>query len=272
MKIARYIAQNGKPALAVKQADGSFYKCLGQNIFEPENLEATSEKVEIRQFLPPVDPRAIICVAASYRKHIEESNLKEQPDPVIFMKNPASATGHNCPVVLPAVCDDEVDYEGELAVFLSKDCCNVTRQQAAGCISGYTVANDISARIWQLERGGGQWVRGKSFDTFTPLGPCLVTPDEIGSTEDLEIKTVLDGRVVQKSSTKNMIRSIPELISFLSQATTLLAGTVILTGTPEGVGWFTDPRLLLRPGSTVSVEIEKIGILSNTVEAEKYTL
>ncbi len=188
---------------------------------------------------------------------------------MIFMKNPAAATGHECPVVVPSVCGDEVDYEGELAVVLSKDCYNVTEEEAGERIAGYTVVNDVSARIWQLERGGGQWIRGKSFDTFAPMGPFLVTPDEVGDPTNLKIKTVLDGETVQESSTKLMIRGVAELISFLSQGTTLLAGTVILTGTPEGVGWFRKPRKLLRPGSTVSVEIEKVGTLVNPVVAEK---
>ena len=235
---------------------------------DPAALRVTKERVQVKQFLSPVDPRALICVAASYQKHIEECNQTEQPEPVIFMKNPASAQGHECPIVIPAVCGDEVDYEGELAVVLSQDCHNVTEQQALKRIAGYTVVNDVSARIWQLERGGGQWIRGKSFDTFAPMGPFLVTPDEVGDPNDLKIKTILNGETVQESTTKLMIRGVAELISFLSQGTTLLAGTVILTGTPEGVGWFRQPRKLLRPGSTVSVEIEKVGTLVNPVVAE----
>jgi 2-keto-4-pentenoate hydratase/2-oxohepta-3-ene-1,7-dioic acid hydratase in catechol pathway len=261
MKIARVLDTSGKEVLAVLDSDGNFVR------FDTATNKLSSERVEVREFLPPVEPRAIICVAASYRKHIEESNLDEQPEPVIFMKNPAAATGHNCPIILPDVCEDEVDYEGELAVILKKDCCNASEQEAAGSIFGFTIANDVSARKWQLERGGGQWVRGKSFDTFAPVGPWMVTPEDIDNPQDLEIKTILDGEVVQESNTSYMIRSVTELISFLSQGTTLLSGTIILTGTPEGVGWFKEPRLLLRPGCQVSVEIEGIGTLTNTVEA-----
>lgn len=181
------------------------------------------------------------------------------------MKNPAAAAGHLEPIRIPSVCGDEVDFEGELTVVLSRDCLNVSPSDAETYLAGYTVANDVSARIWQFERGGGQWVRGKSFDTFAPLGPFLVTPDEIRDPDRLKIKTVLDGEPVQESSTGQMIRKVSELISFLSQHTTLLAGTVILTGTPEGVGWFRTPRKLLRAGSTVRIEIEKIGILTRPV-------
>lgn len=268
MKLARIINEIGEVMPVAQGTDGVFFRCEGRSLIDPD-LKVMDEPVEVVRFLAPVDPRALICVAASYRAHIEECNLEEQPEPVIFMKNPASATGHDCPVVIPAVCDDEVDYEGELAVVLSQDCSNVTEQEALERIAGYTVANDVSARIWQLERGGGQWVRGKSFDTFAPIGPFLVTPDEVGRTDDLTIRTTLDGEVVQEASTKLMIRGIAELIAFLSQGTTLLAGTVILTGTPEGVGWFRKPRKLLRPGSKVTVEIDRVGTLVNSVVAEK---
>jgi 2-keto-4-pentenoate hydratase/2-oxohepta-3-ene-1,7-dioic acid hydratase in catechol pathway len=262
MKIARVLDFSGEEHFAGLQVDGSFVK------LDSSLNKLTSQKIEVQKYLPPVVPRAIICVAASYRKHIEESNLNEQPDPVIFMKNPAAATGHKCPVILPDICDDEVDYEGELAVVLKKDCRNAGERQAAESILGYTIANDVSARKWQFERGGGQWVRGKSFDTFAPLGPWLVTPDEIGDPDNLEIKTTLNGEVVQHSNTKYMIRNVFELISFLSQGTTLSAGTIILTGTPEGVGWFRTPKLLLEPGCKISIEIEKIGTLTNTVQSE----
>ena len=266
--MARIIDEAGKVVLVAQGTDGTLVRCEGESLIDPD-LKVTDSPVKAERFLSPVDPRALVCVAASYRAHIEECNLTEQPEPAVFMKNPASATGHECPVVIPSVCDDEVDYEGELAVVLSQDCYNVTEEQALERIAGYTVVNDVSARIWQLERGGGQWIRGKSFDTFAPMGPFLVTPDEVGSTDDLTIRTILDGEVVQEASTKLMIRGVAELISFLSQGTTLLAGTVVLTGTPEGVGWFRKPRKLLRPGSAVSVEIDRVGLLVNSVVAEE---
>ena len=268
MKFARILDEAGKEILAAQGEGGVLFRCEGTSLVDPSTVKVTTEKVVASRFLAPVDPRSLICVAASYRAHIEECNQTEQPEPIIFMKNPAAATGHECPIVIPSICEDEVDYEGELAVVISKDCYNVSQEEALERVAGYTVANDVSARIWQLERGGGQWVRGKGFDTFAPMGPFLVTPDEVGSTEDLTIRTILNGEVVQEASTKLMIRGVAELISFLSQGTTLLAGTVILTGTPPGVGWFQKPRKLLRPGSNVIVEINRVGVLVNPVVAE----
>jgi len=265
MRFARIVDGQGRTIIAVEGRDGLLYRCEGEDLLHPESVRPTNEPVQAGRFLPPINPRVLICIGASYRKHLQECKLTEQSDPVVFMKNPSAAAGHLDPIRIPSVCGDEVDYEGELAVVLSRDCLNVHPSETNDFIAGYTVANDVSARIWQFERGGGQWVRGKSFDTFAPLGPFLVTPDEVDDPNNLNIRTVLDGEPVQESSTNQMIRKIPELISFLSQDTTLAAGTVILTGTPEGVGWFRRPRKLLRPGSTVCVEIEKIGSLTNPV-------
>jgi 2-keto-4-pentenoate hydratase/2-oxohepta-3-ene-1,7-dioic acid hydratase in catechol pathway len=162
-----------------------------------------------------------------------------------------------------------VDYECELAVVIGKACKNVTRHAALDYVLGYTCANDVSARDWQLKRGGGQWCRGKSFDTFAPLGPCLVTPEDIPDPNTLAIKTVLNGDVVQDWNTNDMIFDVPALIEFLSGSTTLPAGTVILTGTPHGVGMARKPPLWLQPGDVCTIEIENIGALTNPVEDER---
>lgn len=257
--------EKGRAVAAVQGENGVLFRCEGSDLLHPETLRPTKEAVRAVCWLSPVNPRALICIGANYRKHLQECSLTELPDPVVFMKNPGAAAGHLEPIRIPSVCGDEVDFEGELAVVLSRDCLNVSPSDAGKYIAGYTIANDVSARIWQFERGGGQWVLGKSFNTFAPLGPFLVTPDEAGDPDRLKIKTVLDGETVQESSTDQMTRKVFELIHFLSQDTTLLAGTVILTGTPEGVGWFRTPRKLLGAGSTVSIEIEKIGILTSPV-------
>ena len=162
-----------------------------------------------------------------------------------------------------------MDYECELAVVIGKPCKNVRRAQALDYVLGYTCSNDVSARDWQVKRGGGQWSRGKSFDTFSPLGPCLVTPDDIGNPNQLAISTMINGEVMQDWNTNDMIFDVPTLIEFLSGSTTLLPGTVILTGTPHGVGMARKPPRWLRPGDSVSIKIEKIGILTNSVENEK---
>ena len=265
MKIARIISKNGQTVIAALADNGSLYRVEG-DIFEG-NLQLTDETVEAEKWLEPVEPKVFICVAANYRAHIKESKLKiKLPDfPIFFMKNLSASNAHLEPIKIPQVCDDEVDFEGELAVIIGKKCLNVSREDAMDYILGYTVSNDVSARIWQLEKGGGQWCRGKGFDGFCPLGPYLVTKDEIDDVGQLDIKTILNGKVVQDGNTNLMIFDIPTLISFLSQDTTLLPGTVILTGTPAGVGWARDPKLLLKKGDTVSVEIEKIGTLTNPV-------
>jgi 2-keto-4-pentenoate hydratase/2-oxohepta-3-ene-1,7-dioic acid hydratase in catechol pathway len=170
------------------------------------------------------------------------------------------------PIELPG-SSQEVDYECELAVVIGKSCRNVRPENSLQYVSGYTCANDVSARDWQLKWGGGQWCRGKSFDTFCPLGPVLVTPDEIPDPNDLKIQTILNSDIVQDWNTNDMIFDVPALISFLSQDTTLIPGTVILTGTPHGVGMAAKPPRYLRPGDTVSISVEKIGALTNPVVA-----
>ncbi len=264
MRIARIMDKTGKVMYAAEAADGKLMPIKG-DIFGDYSVDESSQ-VEPSQWLSPVQPLTYLCVAANYKLHIEECDMEEPPLPKLFMKNSGCVTAHNQPIRIPAICDDEVDYEGELAVIIGKSCCNVSAEQAYDCILGYTIGNDVSARIWQLEKGDGQWCRGKSFDTFGPLGPVLVTPDEIGDPNKLSIKTTLNGKTVQDSSTANMIRTVGELISFLSQDTTLLPGTVVLTGTPEGVGWARDPKLTLKTGDKVAIEIENIGVLENPVE------
>jgi 2-keto-4-pentenoate hydratase/2-oxohepta-3-ene-1,7-dioic acid hydratase in catechol pathway len=162
----------------------------------------------------------------------------------------------------------EVDYECELAVVIGRACKNVSRERALDYVLGYTCANDVSARDWQIRNGGGQWCRGKTFDTFAPLGPCLVTRDEIPNPNALKIATLLNGERMQDESTSDMIFDVPRLIEFLSGSTTLVPGTVILTGTPSGVGMARKPPRWLKPGDVVTVEIEKIGQLTNPVSAE----
>jgi 2-keto-4-pentenoate hydratase/2-oxohepta-3-ene-1,7-dioic acid hydratase in catechol pathway len=162
----------------------------------------------------------------------------------------------------------EVDYECELAVVIGRTCKNVSRERALDYVLGYTCANDVSARDWQKRFGGSQWCRGKTFDTFAPLGPRLVTRDEIPDPNALRIATIVNGERVQDETTSDMIFDVPRLIEFLSGSTTLVPGTVILTGTPSGVGMARTPPRWLKPGDSVTVEIERIGQLTNPVVAE----
>lgn len=263
MKIARVELKNGEKTLAVLQKDGGLRRANGDPF--AGTLAATDEIVEPVRWLTPIKPRVILCIGLNYRKHAQESGAPIPQYPVLFMKNPNAATGHGQPIRIPKVCGDEVDYEAELAVVIAKTALDVSKKDALGYVLGYTAANDVSARLWQSQLGGSQWNRGKSFNTFAPLGPVLVTPDEIPDPNALAIRSELNGREMQSSSTADMIFDVASLIHFLSQDTTLLPGTVILTGTPEGIGWARSPKVLLKPGDTITIEVEKIGLLSNPV-------
>lgn len=263
MKIARGIDNQGN-VVHVYPVDSNFCIVEG-NIFSGE-YTLTSRTADIRRWLSPVEPRAIICIGLNYKQHAIESGLEIPSEPVVFFKNPASVIGHEQAVVIPDVCEDEVDYECELAVIIARHCKNVSEDNALGYILGYTIANDVSARIWQTRRGGTQWSRAKSFDTFCPMGSVMVTADEIPNPNELALKTEINGEVVQNSNTGDMIFSVAKLISFLSQDTTLLPGTVILTGTPEGIGWAREPHLLLHGGDSIRMTIERIGTLANPVK------
>lgn len=263
MKIASIIDDKGDQTYASLKPDGTMLKLAG-DVFS--GLQETSQIVQVKQWLCPVEPKAIICIAANYTKHADEFHTKVPQYPVLFMKNLSAANSHLQPIYLPEICDDEVDYEGELAVIIGKRCCNVSKEDALDYVLGYTVSNDVSARIWQKQKGGGQFCRGKGFDGFCPMGPVLVMTDEIHDPGNLHIRTELNGQIVQDANTNLMMFDVPTLISFISEGTTLLPGTVILTGTPSGVGWAREPKLLLKTADTISVEIEGIGKLINPVK------
>jgi 2-keto-4-pentenoate hydratase/2-oxohepta-3-ene-1,7-dioic acid hydratase in catechol pathway len=226
----------------------------------------TDESLEVAKLLAPIVPRNILCIGLNYRKHAEESGAKVPEHPVLFMKSLNALQNPGDPIILPET-ESEVDYECELAVVIGKQAKDVPRDRALSHVLGYTCANDVSGRGWQIKRGGGQWCRGKSFDTFCPLGPAIVTADEIPNPNALKLKTLLNGEAVQDWTTSDMIFDVPALVSFLSQGTTLAAGTVILTGTPQGVGFARKPPLFLKDGDTVVIEVEKIGRLENPVRA-----
>eukprot|EP00124_Ichthyophonus_hoferi_P002899 Ihof_evm3s221 gene=Ihof_evmTU3s221 len=178
---------------------------------------------EIVKFLPPTVPSNIICIGLNYQDHRDEVNLPLPRYPVVFTKTTNALIGHNECIELPMVGINECDYEGELAVVIGEDCKNVPIETALDHVYGYTIANDITARRWQGKKGGGQWVRSKSFDTFGPIGPVMVSPKVITNPNTLSLRTKLNGNTVQESSTSKMIFPVADLISFLSQDTTLLA-------------------------------------------------
>jgi 2-keto-4-pentenoate hydratase/2-oxohepta-3-ene-1,7-dioic acid hydratase in catechol pathway len=253
----------------------SFARHLSENGFERlegdlfAGLKPTGENIQLGKLLAPLEPAAILGIGLNYRRHAVETGAKYPERPILFMKTPSAVQNPGDPIEIPTMlASHEVDYECELAVVIGKRAKNVKRSNALDYVLGYTCANDVSARDWQLKFSGSQWSRGKTFDTFCPLGPCLVTPDEIPNPNDLSIKTVLNGETVQNWSTKDMIFDVPALIEFLSGSTTLVPGTVILTGTPHGVGMAAKPPRWLQAGDSVTIDIERIGQLVNPVTTE----
>ncbi len=267
MKIIRFADAAGTIQLGCQHEDSQVTRLEG-DLFD--ELRDTGEAAVVDRLLAPLEPTDIICIGLNYRKHAAEGNQPIPEHPVVFMKNCGALQHPNEPIVLPRhLRSDKVDYECELAVVIGKRCYNVTRADALDYVCGYTCANDVSARDWQLTWGGSQWCRGKTFATFCPLGPCLVTADEITDPNSLQIRTVLNGNVMQDWNTNDMIFDVRALIEFLSGSTVLLPGTVILTGTPHGIGAARKPPVFLQPGDSVTIDIERIGQLTNPVVAEE---
>ena len=263
MKIIRYLDASGKIQFAAEQAAGAYFRLEGDPF---TRNPPTQEPARISRILAPVAPVMIWCIGQNYRRHADEVGMSSGDFPVVFAKGPNTTQDPGASIAIPARAGTaELDYEGELVVIIAKSCKDVTREQALDYVAGYTCGNDVSARDWQLKKGGSQWCRGKSFDTFAPIGPCLVTPDSIPDPCGLRIQTTVNGRVMQDGNTRDMVREVPALIEFLSQSTTLLPGTAIFTGTPHGVGMAQNPPLWLKDGDEVSITIDKIGTLTNTV-------
>jgi len=263
MKIIRHLTVQG-PAYAALQSDGSALEITG-DIYGVHQV--TENVVEPGKLLAPIEPAQILCIGLNYAKHAAESGAKVPERPILFVKGINTTQNPDDPIEIPThLASHEVDYECELAVVIGKPCKNVSRENALDYVLGYTCANDVSARDHQIKLGGGQWCRGKFFDTFAPLGPCLVTPEDIPNPNALKIATILNGERVQDWTTSDMIFDIPAIIEYLSGSTTLVPGTVILTGTPQGVGMAVKPNpLWLKAGDSVCIEIENIGTLTNPV-------
>jgi 2-keto-4-pentenoate hydratase/2-oxohepta-3-ene-1,7-dioic acid hydratase in catechol pathway len=217
------------------------------------------------KLLPPIpDPHKIVCIGLNYRDHAAETGAPIPRDPVLFSKFTTALVGPEEPIVLPPV-SQKVDYEAELVLVVGKKGHFIPREQARDYLAGYTVGHDVSARDWQLEKDGKQWLAGKTFDTFAPIGPYLVTADEIADPHALAIRLRLNGQTMQDSNTKQMIFRAEELIAYLSQVVTLQPGDLIFTGTPPGVGVARKPPVWLKGGDVVEVEVEGLGVLRNPV-------
>jgi len=267
MKIIRYSDSKGVIHYGSEQADGSALRIAG-DIYGAHTV--TADKADVARLLAPIVPAQILCIGLNYGRHADETGAKRPERPILFVKGVNTLQNPGDPIEIPThLASSEVDYECELAVVIGRPCKNVPRARALDYVLGYTCCNDVSARDHQIKLGGGQWCRGKFFDTFAPLGPRLLTTDEIPNPNALRIATILNGVRVQDWTTSDMIFDVPALIEYLSGSTTLVPGTVILTGTPHGVGMAAKPvPRWLRPGDSVSIEIEKIGTLTNPVVLE----
>ena len=244
---------------------------IGETFFEEGWLERIVHVQEPGQVVrdrigsPVHRPSKIICLGKNYAEHAQEGGFDKPETPLLFCKTPNALSGPYDPILLPK-SSGQVDWEVELAVVIGKQGKRITKKDASGHIAGFTVFNDVSGREAQFS--DSQWFRGKSFDTFAPLGPFLVTLDEIGEMSDaqnLNLTAIVNGNIMQEGNTRDMIFDIPTLIENISEDMTLLPGDIIATGTPAGVGIFRDPPVVLKPGDVVECRIEKIGSIVNTV-------
>jgi 2-keto-4-pentenoate hydratase/2-oxohepta-3-ene-1,7-dioic acid hydratase in catechol pathway len=285
MKLVAYQSERGPRVAGVRdggyvdlnRADPQVPSCVKALLAQgPEGLARARAALEVGQLmaarevtlLPPVPrPEKVICVGLNYADHARESGMQPPPEPVFFSKFSTAVSADGSPIVLPRI-SSQVDYEAELVVVIGVGGRHISREHAREHIAGYCCGNDVSARDWQLHKPGGQWLLGKSFDTFAPFGPALVTADEAGDVSDLRIQLRLNGQVMQDSRTSQLIFSVEQLVAYVSDVCTLAPGDVIFTGTPPGVGFARRPPVFLKPGDQVEVEIDRLGTLRNTVNAE----
>ncbi|MEN6495321.1 MAG: fumarylacetoacetate hydrolase family protein [Thermoguttaceae bacterium] len=285
MKLVAYQSERGPRVAGVRdggyvdlnRADSQVPSCVKALLAQgPEGLARARAALEVGQLmaprevtlLPPVPrPEKVICVGLNYADHARESGMQPPSEPVFFSKFSTAVSVDGSPIVLPRI-SSQVDYEAELVVVIGVGGRHISREHAREHIAGYCCGNDVSARDWQLHKPGGQWLLGKSFDTFAPFGPALVTADEAGDVSDLRIQLRLNGQVMQDSRTSQLIFSVEQLVAYVSDVCTLAPGDVIFTGTPPGVGFARRPPVFLKPGDQVEVEIDRLGTLRNTVNAE----
>lgn len=252
------LLQVGEPALSATRS-----------LLQQHDLVASAQRFSfdnVRLLAPIPNPSKIVAIGLNYLDHCVEQGIEPPSAPLLFAKFPNSITGPYDPIVIPKE-DPEVDYEVELAVVIGKRAKRVNESCALDYVAGYVVLNDVSARKWQF--ADKQWTRGKSCDTFAPMGPWLTTVDEVPSPESLALSTRVNGELLQDSSTKNLIFGVAKLVSYISASITLEPGDVIATGTPPGVGVFRKPQIYLKAGDIVEVQVEKLGTLRNKVIAEE---
>lgn len=265
MRIVRFIS--GDEVHWGRQVEPDHALHIGGQLFGPHKV--TDRKLRIEKLLSPLIPTDILCIGLNYREHAKESGSAIPKNPMLFIKAGNTLNHPGDPIFIPRR-SSQIDFEAELAVVIGRNAKNVSRDEAMDYVFGYTCANDVSARDWQREKelGGGQFCRGKSFDGFCPLGPCIVTKDEIPNPGALRLRSILNGRTMQESVSSDMIFDVPALIESLSSTMTLREGAVILTGTPPGVGFARTPPVWMKEGDTIAIEIEGIGRLENPVRKE----
>ena len=246
---------------------------LSGDIYKPASLTRTDQRVRIAAYLPPVHPTSVQCIGLNYKDHAAETNMELPKVPILFYKNPHSAVGHQTAIRIPKCAQQkpETDYEAELVVVIGRECRDVSEAEALQYVLGYAPGNDVSARDQQLvkDKSGGQWNRGKGFDTFAPFGPALTLAHAVPDPQELDISLSVNGQSLQHSNTRQMIFGVARIVSYLSEDTTLLPGTVIFTGTPPGVGFMRKPPVWLKDGDVCDVTIQGLGTLSNKVENAK---
>ncbi len=273
MKLVTYSTDGGAPRVGHIE-DGEVHPLGGANMLEyvehgrDADRQPGGEVVplsEVRLRAPITRPAKIVAIGLNYEDHANETGQELPEKPIVFAKYPNTIVGPGEPIRIPPITE-QVDYEAELAVVIGQRAKNVSEGEALEYVFGYMNGNDVSSRDLQFSEGG-QWTRSKSIDTFAPIGPYIVTRDEVPDPQSLSIRCMLNGEVVQDGTTSDMVFSVAELVSFLSHGMTLEPGDIILTGTPAGVGFVRDPQLFMQPGDEVTVEIEGLGALTNPVEA-----
>ncbi|HOP80266.1 MAG TPA: fumarylacetoacetate hydrolase family protein [Armatimonadota bacterium] len=265
MKIVRFEAK-GQTGYGI--IEGQTVKTISGLPWDGINLTGNELPLASVKLLAPVHPPDVFAIGLNYKAHADESGFKYPAAPVIFLKATSSVIGPGESIILPNMAPDEVDYEAELAIVIGKTCKNVREEDALSYVLGYTCGNDVSARDCQLKQDT-QWARGKSFDTFCPLGPWIETDMD---PDNAAISLKLNGETMQSSNTNDMIFSCSQLVSYCSRVATLKPGTVIMTGTPSGVGFSRKPPVFMKPGDTVEVIIDGIGTLSNPVSADSLSM
>ncbi|MDH3798749.1 MAG: fumarylacetoacetate hydrolase family protein [Desulfobacterales bacterium] len=230
-----------------------------------QQIEDPGQEMDVRLGCPLCRPSKIICLGLNYLDHNEESGFEKPQRPLLFSKTPNALTGPFDPIMLPQSCD-QIDWEVELAVVIGRTGKRIAAEDALDYVAGFSVLNDVSGR--QAQFSDSQWFRGKSFDTFAPMGPALVTIDEIENFQNLKLTARVNGEIMQDGNSADMIFDIPTIIAFISQDITLWPGDIISTGTPSGVGIFRDPPVLLKAGDVVECRVENVGTIRNTIEAE----